>query len=131
MIFLANIISINSIAACSASLMVYSNNQTPVQNMNEATIQLVNSIKNEIKKVNSKNTINFVTDPMEASSSDYFIILNQLPQSFRISVNDILINNTFYTNTYFNSGFKSQNEVVKTITNDLTSDALPKMKYCK
>lgn len=96
----------------------------------EIIYKLRDALQIELKKVNKANTIEIVSSPTEASYSDYFYLLTQVSGGFRIAINNLTINDTFYSNEYNNGAFHSQNEVVKNLARDFAEDALVNMKYC-
>ncbi len=96
----------------------------------EIIYKLRDALEVELQKANKANTIEIVSSPIEASSSDYCYLLTQVSGGFRVAINNLLISNTFYSNEYNNGAFRSQNEVVKYLARDFAEEALVKMKYC-
>jgi hypothetical protein len=110
---------------CSLALGVYGASPKA-----EIIYKLRDALQIELKKVNKANTIVIVSSPSEASDSDYFYLLTQKSGGFRVAVNNLLINDTFYSNEYYNGAFSSQNAVVKNLAIDFADDVLVNMKYC-
>lgn len=98
-------------------------------------VEMANKLKlnliKELKGKNSENDIFLVGSPDEASSADYYYLVTPSTGGFKVSVNNLLLNNTFYTNTYIGSSFHSENDVVKVLAKDFVEDILPNLKYCK
>lgn len=125
-LFLSLVVANVALAECDVALMLAGG--SPKAEMQE---KLRTSLAAELKKVNPSNTVTNVYYPEAASNSDYFLLLTPNYTNVRVAINNILINDTFYTNEYRSNAFYSANQIVAQITEDIKLEAFSSMKRCK